>query len=346
MKQFIQQISIFTLLILFTQNCKESIPKQTTPAFYFWKSNFKLTEIEKKTLRSNYIQKLYIKFFDVSWNSSRHHPQFIAPIRFSENLPDSRKIVPTVFITNETLVNLPNAEIEPMAKAVFEKIQSLFPQKKSQLIEIQIDCDWTLTTKQKYFRLLEMLKKNNIQLSVTIRLHQVKFYEKTGVPPVDRGMLMCYNMSDWKNIDTKNSIFTPQVLSQYIQNLEQYPMPLDVVMPIFHWTIIYRNDRFLVFMNNLDKKAFLDKKLFQTSDNQIFISKKNTSAFGISVREGDVFRTEEVDFDDLLKGSKIVLQKISNQKLTFALYHLDEKSLSHYSNEQIDQLFHVHETFR
>ena len=155
MKQFIQQISIFILLALFTQNCKESIPKQITPAFYFWKSNFKLTEIEKNTLQSTHIQKLYIKFFDVSWDSQQQHPKFIAPIRFSENPPDSCRIVPTVFITNETLVNLQKAEIEPMAKAIFEKIQSLFPQKKSQLAEIQIDCDWTKGTRDTYFNFLK-----------------------------------------------------------------------------------------------------------------------------------------------------------------------------------------------
>ncbi|MEZ4901823.1 MAG: hypothetical protein R2822_08725 [Spirosomataceae bacterium] len=49
--------------------------------------------------------------------------------------------------------------------------------------EVQIDCDWTVATKAKYFRLLQQISAllpPSVILSATIRLHQIKFYRTTG----------------------------------------------------------------------------------------------------------------------------------------------------------------------
>jgi hypothetical protein len=86
----------------------------------------------------------------------------------------------------------------------------------------------------------------------------------------------------------------------------------------------------------------LDKALPLSSlNNHQFMLLKDTHALGISLRKGDVIKIEEVHFDNLLKGSALLSKKISNQKLTFALYHLDPSSLALYSNEQISQLFQI-----
>jgi hypothetical protein len=331
-------------LCILTISCQKSKQKLTEPAFYFWKSSFKLSEFERNTLKDNQIKKLYVKFFDISWNPQKCKPQLVAPIQFAENLPDFCQIIPVVFITNQTFVNLPEAEIDSLASAIFEKISKMSKQKNA---EIQIDCDWTLLTKRKYFRFLKIIRKNNILLSATIRLHQVKFFEKTGVPPVDRGMLMCYNMSDWRNPETQNSIYSTSVLKQYIQRLENYPKPLDVVMPIFHWTVIFRNNHFLFFVNNLGSEELKNNANFtQLSNNQLFEAKNDGIFNNFSIRKGDIFRCENSDFEEVLAGSALILEKISNEKLTFALYHLDEKSLTTYSNDQIQKLLYIHETLR
>lgn len=338
------QLSIILLFISMLTGCQKSQPKEIDTAFYFWKSNFQLLENEKFTLKENGVNKLYIKFFDISWNEGRHTFQKDAPIRFSEKLPDSCQMIPVVFITNQTLKNIPKNELDSLANFILKGISKLSPKVYQ---EIQIDCDWTLSTKQKYFSLLKTLKKSGLHLSATIRLHQVKFYEKTGIPPVERGMLMCYNMSDWRSPITLNSIYSPKLLSQYTERLAQYPLPLDVVMPIFHWTVVFRNNRFLYFVNNLSAKTLSENENFvQIADKQQFTVKNDAQFQGISIRKGDIFRCEDAPFDDILKGSRNILEKISNQKLTFALYHLDSQSISYYSNEQIKELLHVDKTFR
>ncbi len=339
---FVNIIKLFLcpLLIISLYACTEHKKHTISPAFYFWKSHFKLSDSERNTLKNNHVQKIYLKFFDVSWNQNLHQPQIVAPIRFSEKISDSTQIVPVVFIMNQTFVNLQNAEIEAFADLVFEKIKQL---SKLPIQEFQIDCDWTLSTKQKYFQFLKAIRRDKILLSATIRLHQVKFFEKTGVPPVDRGMLMCYNMSDWQKPETRNSIYSLKVLNQYIQRLEAYPKPLDVVMPIFHWTVVFRNQRFHYFINNLSADSLKKNSIFmQMSEIDGFIVKKDTIFNDFSVRTGDVFRCESSPFEEVLEGSEIILEKLSNQKLTFALYHLDTETLSLYSDEQISKLLHIH----
>ncbi|PWK26604.1 hypothetical protein LV89_02453 [Arcicella aurantiaca] len=331
-------------LILIHLGCQKTKPKEIDSAFYYWKSNFQLLENEKNTLSTNGVKKLYIKFFDISWNKAKSKFQMDAPIRFAEKLPDSCQMIPVVFITNQTMKNLPKNEVDSLAHFILEKISKLSPQKYN---ELQIDCDWTLSTKQKYFSLLNSLKKSGLHLSATIRLHQVKFYEKTGIPPVERGMLMCYNMSDWRSPITLNSIYSPKLLTQYTERLQEYPLALDVVMPIFHWTVVFRNNRFMFFVNNLSAETLHKNENFeQMLNKQQFTVKSDAQFQNISIRKGDVFRCEDAQFEDILKGSRNILEKISNQKLTFALYHLDSQSISYYSNEQIKELLHINKTLR
>ncbi len=66
---------------------------------------------------------------------------------------------------------------------------------------------------------------------------------------------------------------------------------------------------------------------------------RDTSAFGLSLRKGDLIRAEEVNFNEILKGSEALNKKISNQKLTFALYHLDQNTLSFYGYEKLNKIY-------
>ena len=199
-------------------------------------------------------------------------------------MPQHLHVVPVVYLTNQTLKFLEPRYLEDFAQKIGNKIETIHQSWVRQPIgnnEIQLDCDWTLSTKEKYFTLLTILRKKYPRLSVTIRLHQIKFAEKTGIPPVDRGMLMCYNMSDWKNEKTHNSIFTPDVLSQYIGELSDYPLPLDMVMPAFHWTIGYRGHQFQYFLNAISAQDFQKISLFEQVQNR-FVAKKDTTLWGIS----------------------------------------------------------------
>lgn len=340
------------------------VPKQTTKAFYYWKSVFSLSDYEKKALTQNGINKLYIRFFDVDWDPVSKQAVPKAVVYFKENPPVA--FVPTVFITNRTLEKLSWGGIEELAKKIQQKIWQIhrqqsqadvpridnsakFSRKTLHIHELQIDCDWTLQTKTKYFELLNQLSKRldenhnhfgyEVSLSATIRLHQIKFYRTTGVPPVARGMLMYYNMGDWKNPRTENSILDLTTASRYADYISDYPLPLDVVLPLFRWAIFYRNGRPLKIINHLSHTDFQDNSLFKkASETNQYIALTNTHLWGISVRRGDRFRVEESTVNHLSISARTLAQEIQNTKLTFALYHLDSTNLSHYERDSLQQI--------
>ncbi len=332
---------VFFLLACLFSCQSPTPPKHTANAFYYWKSTVQLSDKERITIDSNHVRKLYVKFFDVDWQQT---PVPKAIVHFQDSLlVKSCEIVPVIYVTNRTLLNANVAQTDTLAKQIHQKINQLAQKYFIHFDEIQLDCDWSPKSQRKYFRLLSEIKKlfrADLTLSATIRLHQIKYADQTGIPPVDRGMLMCYNVADWKKVATKNSIFDTEVIGSYLGNLEAYPLPLDVALPLFRWTAIYRNNRFVAFVNNLDNQRIKQYSFLQkTKEANRFVVLADTSALGLSLRRGDLFRTESANFHDLLITIEVLRKRIQNQNLTFALYHLDQPTLTYYSDDQVSQLF-------
>ncbi|MGA0558571.1 hypothetical protein ACO2Q8_18060 [Larkinella sp. VNQ87] len=335
----INAISRVLAAMLLCVSCEKPQPKQLTPAFYFWQTTFRLAPNERKLLHRLAVQKLYIRFFDVDWDPATQGPQPKAVIRFAE-MPNGLSLVPVVFITNQTLIRCPASAIPTLAENIERKIRLLRRENRISINEIQLDCDWSASSRSNYFRLLREIKKRfSGTLSATIRLHQIKYPDQTGIPPVDRGMLMVYNMADWKRPATRNSIYDLEVAGRYLGSLNAYKLPLDVVLPLFRWTVVYRSNRFLTFLNNVDaSKLRVIPALKPVAENR-FEAQRDTTVFGFSVRRGDLFRAESVQPADLEQGRAVLLSKIPNQKLTFALYHLDSTVTSPYSDAFLHSLF-------
>jgi hypothetical protein len=203
-------------------------PRRAAPAFYHWRTHLRLGPAERSYLDSLGAQRLYAKFFDVDWDGAAAQPVPLATIELDTALLAGLEIVPCVFITNRTLLNLPLQGVDSLAARIFQKINALAA---SPPREIQFDCDWTERTRENYFALLTAfrqlalsdpsftMQRPSFIISATIRLHQLKYPDKTGVPPADRGMLMCYNTGDLEDWATENSILDTKTLKSYLPHL-------------------------------------------------------------------------------------------------------------------------------
>lgn len=334
----------WTAAIAECASCTKPVPHEIRPAFYYWKASLDLDSLERSYLRKDTSTLLYLRFFDVGWDQKTAQPVPVAPLRFRGSLPERLAYVPVVFITNETLEKSTSNQMAPLADHILEKIRTMSASLANRYGSVQLDCDWTVSTRDRYFRLLDTLRARlrtaGRGLSVTLRLHQIKYARETGVPPADRGMLMMYNMGDWKSPATENSLYDPDLAARYLSGLQNYPLPLDVAFPVLRWTIVYRNGRFLTFLNgiaadSLRRQSFLS----QLRDPNRFSVQTDTFALGCSLRQGDLLRSETCGFAALMKGRKMVLQKIPHDKLTLALFHLDDALLKHYSHAQIQEIF-------
>ena len=335
--------SILLLLFIFSCNKKEAVIQ---PAFYHWQTALRLSQIEKNYLDNLNVQKLYIKFFDVDWDFEQGAPTALASIEPVSTLKEGMEIVPTVFITNRTLVNLSKKKLTDLASKITQK---LFRQKKTfskqKISEIQFDCDWTETTKEKYFELLKIIKKTvekeGISLSATIRLHQIKYFQKTGVPPVQRGMLMYYNMGEVQKMEATNSILDNQIGRQYLANLKEYPLSLDVALPLFQWGVLFRNRQMIKLINQLEVTDLADPVYFVKEEKSAWKVIKSTYLNGHYLYENDLIRLERVQLEDLSAAAFLLQSKLNQEDRHIVFYHLDSTVIRHFSTSELQRIIDI-----
>ncbi len=344
------------LVLLFA--CSSEQQGTVTPAFYHWQTSLQLTENERLHLDSLGVKKLYVKFFDVDWDEASGQAVPLAKVEIDTERLAGLEIVPVVFITNRTLVNLPAGEVDSLAGRIFEKILALAdspltpkgePNRRDSSVnwqgfrvnEVQFDCDWTEQTREKYFRLLEAFRQKTASsnsfliphppsLSSTIRLHQLKFFEKTGVPPVDRGMLMFYNTGDLEDWQTENSILDLNAAINYLPKSKiAYPKPLDVALPLFRWGVIFRDGEMIKLINDLSESDLQDTTRFEKIAAHRFAVRKSTYLDGYYLYAGDLIRLESVSRERLEQAAELLANRFPKSSRfrkssrTVAFYHLD-----------------------
>ncbi|MCU0390693.1 MAG: hypothetical protein MUE81_06210 [Thermoflexibacter sp.] len=263
-------------------------------------------------------------------------------------IPDSVKleIIPTVFITNFTFEKLNKEQVSDLVKKVSAKLNNMIKKENSNehypkiFQEIQFDCDWSEKTKDKFFAFLAEFKKlnPNFKLSATIRLYQYKYYQKAGVPPVEKGMLMFYNLTSLQNPNVTNSILDISEAKKYLTP-QKYPLKLDFALPIFSWGLIFRGGQYVDIYRTLDsKQASKLKFLKKTGENQ-FVSLADTVHEKFYLREGDNIRIEEVSENQLVESVKL-LRNIANQNsITVTFFHLDRPLINKYGYETFEKIY-------
>jgi hypothetical protein len=201
-------------------------------SFYYWQNVFSLDSMEEKTLQDNSVRSLYVRYFDVDWSPA--DTGFVIARQLSyQSSPAGYTIIPVICFDNRVFEQLSPANIPPFAAYIFAGVRKINASRRLQNREIQFDCDWTEKTKDNYFSFLREYHRISVQtLSTAIRLYQLKYPDRTGIPPVDHGVLLYFNMVRTDTGDEK-SIYERSVVHRYTPSLRSYPMTLDVALPIF-----------------------------------------------------------------------------------------------------------------
>jgi hypothetical protein len=191
---------LILLLLIRFPSCSPNKIEKVERAFYYWKSDESLHREDIQLCRNLGVEKLYLKFFEVNYSAElgAFPDSKVNFWRYGLEDDDLIKVIPVVYIRNNVFKEVNQKEIEDLAKNIDFLITKYLDEKfrsLPQVQEYQIDCDWTLTTKDNYFYFLKKLKSiSNRRISCTLRLYPYKFPDKMGVPPVDRATLMCYNL--------------------------------------------------------------------------------------------------------------------------------------------------------
>ena len=227
----IRPLLIMMFLLLTMTACQKQSSRKVLEsgnAVYYWRTDLRLDSTERAFMAQYHINKVYCRYFDVVMEESGE-PKPNATISFSDTLPDSIEIIPTVYITEECM----HETHEGLAEKIVKRIRQMNETNEiSNVREIQIDCDYTSKSRKRYYQFLEEVRKYwGATLSTTIRLHQLSM----PVPPVDYGALMVYNTGDPRKSEERNPILDYRDVYPYLQHLDGYPPPLATAYPVFRW---------------------------------------------------------------------------------------------------------------
>ena len=319
----LQKISV-VFLLFFLVGCT-SETKKSPIDFYYWRSNYGINQTEKNTVDSLKVENIYVRFFDV--DKTTDHIQPVGIIQNFDATKLSVNYIPTVFITNRTFLNTSKDQVKTLAKNVFNFINETAKKGNlNEFEEIQIDCDWTKSTRENYFLFLNELKHiSNKKLSATLRLHQVKFKDKEGIPPLDKMVLMCYATENPTDQSENNSILDLNIAKDYLQNLNNYPIKLDVALPIYSWAIVTNHLGKIKLINSFSEQDLIGKPVkkirdgFYEVEDDFFVEK-------FYVSKGFTIKVETISPELLVKTKSFLDTKLKND-YRLIYYHLDSKFL-------------------
>lgn len=321
MSILLRQFYFFISILLFFSSCKKEKIKAD---FYYWKSVYQLDNITQKMLHETNATRLYVKYFDVVWKNGVVQPA--STIHFQSVMDTSLQIIPVIYIQNQVFSNLKDTGVTQLVNHIASLIDQINHSNNLKIKTLQFDCDWTLETRDNYFHFLELVqKKIRIPLSATIRLHQIKYASKTGIPPVDKGVLMYYNMGKITT-DRRNSIYDRAIGLKYIPYLASYNLPLDIALPIFHWGVQMRDNKVVNVIGRLGNEQLASEKAFSIKNNQIFQCDKAGFYFGRYWRKLDSVKVENITGRNLSEMIADLDKYLHKDDRHYIFYDLDNNN--------------------
>lgn len=300
-------------------------------SFYYWRTTFKLSGEEQKVLSSNKSDTLFVRYFEIAFNANDTAPHPVATIQFTDSIRQA--VAPVVFIWNSVFEKLDAEKIPALADSVHKLVSAIDMRNGIHINQIQFDCDWTEKTKEKYFSFLRLYKQSDtMRVSATIRLHQVKFKSITGVPPVDYGVLMYYNMGNI-NAGTLNSVYDKHVADKYNAYVKLYPLPMDVALPIFAWGQQVRNNKVIALLNKMNNSHFENDVNFKRIQTDRYAVVNACFKGGYYFQKGDVVKIERISEKELkqMAGDIEVNPLYTVHRVIF--YDLDENNTKQYDQK-------------
>lgn len=320
---------LLLLILISLASCSKEKNNGIQMSFYYWKTHFSLSDLEQSFIKENKIDKMYVRYFDVALKNNKAIP--VSAITF-DSIPKNLKIVPVIYIKNEVVLNV-SVDLNELSDQMLKYIAQINEKHNIDATELQFDCDWSLKSKDRFFALIEMIKqKATYNLSATIRLHQIKYQEKTGIPNVDRGVLMYYNMGTIAG-DSLNSIYDRNIAKKYINALENYPLELDIALPIYSWAIHLRKDKPINLISRIRANQLDSLKEFKKiTTNKYLVAETNTH-FGNFFKEGDVLKIESIkpkQIEEMISDLSSKMNKIPKEII---FYDFDQTNINTYEKE-------------
>lgn len=320
---------VFAIILFALLSCTETRKHNIDLSFYYWKLDGASSTFTPTKYPNSHI---YLHIADIYWDEQLGTalPKAKSRIKKEDSL-FAQSITPVVFLDQKIFSKTPSDSLDSLANRLLKLYHDFYTffnlDKHSVTPSLQIDCDWLASNKEKYFAFLKLIKEKrpDLVLSATIRMYPYKYKQTMGVPPVDYGVLMCYNLERISDVNTENSILTPKTLSEYLTKTS-YPIPLKPALPIFGWYAWIREDQYINLI--YQSYHFVNSPYFVAESERLFRVVQDTVVSGHYLRKGDLLRREYPTIKDLNKSLDLLVKHIRPKEII--LYHWDENLVNHY----------------
>ena len=316
MKRF---VLLLPLLLLWACH-KQAAP--ATLSVYYWKTHFSLDTPQRQFLSEYAIQKLYIRYCDIILSGGEAIPD--APVELDTITLKDKEVIPVIYLKNEVFLS-DKVSAELLAEKLSKYIEQINHTYNLTVKEVQLDCDWSLRSKERYFDFIKYFKaKTPYLLSATIRLHQVKYHDRTGIPPVNYGVLMYYNMGKITATGA-NSIYDRATAEKYLPALRSYPLPLKVALPIFSWGVHSIAGEVTDLVGGFSfAEADTLSQLSRMGNSDCYLVTEAMTYKGQRWQKGDVIKVEEISQSDLLTMKADLTKYLKSATKEIILYDLNK----------------------
>ena len=155
------------------------------------------------------------------------------------------------------------------------------------------------------------------------------------------------SLDNARNFKQANSIFNVNLAAKYLA-VKDYPLPMDYALPVFSWTLVYRNNRFLkVFSSDIiteisttNSPGYPDSTLLQMLEPNVYLVKvPNRYYDAYNLKAGDILKVEACREKELSEASMLIGKLPFDTKTTIALFDLDPTDLEKISHEKIEAAY-------
>lgn len=316
-------LPFFCLMILYSSCSK---PAEHELGMYYWKMNTKGEEGDP--IISN-LDWMYVKLYDVKWRQTGAYP---ASKQLNFEKIDSlfqKPIIPVIYITNEVFLKADSTQVVELVENL-ESGLKVYQSITNPWTEIQIDCDWTERSKDRYFQFLKLFRHSfsSQKISVTLRLYPFKYATKMGVPPVDKAMLMAYNVGRIQNWSTNNSILEFAEAKQYLTH-SKYPLPLDLALPTFGWYVWFSHGKMKGIVYE-EEFQLLEEKCKSKGNNRFYLLEDIETDKSL-FQKGDEFRMEFPSEKDI-KSTYNRVMELYPEVNRIVFFHYNTSNIKRYEN--------------
>ena len=371
--------SFFLILpITFSFACSSPSAKQRTlteqNSFCYWETQYNADTGLINTTGTNHF---YLRYFDVDWDDVSQEAKPMASVYSYDAI--SVKFTPSVFFTNKVFQKSTKQQLKQLSERVKKRVdertaylgresfykddfyqnfkyknydsteyakvdsaKKVYVKKfMSKVTDVLIDCDWTDKTRDNFFYFVECLKKDfaDKEITVTLRLWQYKRNKPEDIPPVERCLLMCYNMQALNDYRVENSIASLGELKKYVSG-KKYPLKLDVALPIFNWAILFRNERFMGILGNVNKQDYDNNFIeYESLGNGRYCSLTDKVIGNFFIRKGDIIRIEDVGKEELHQMAEYLKSEIPFDKYSrITFFSWNNLFINNYGTDEIKNI--------